>query len=230
MVFRRVIGVSAVLVAAGLALAGCAPVKMGAAATLGNQRVTIATLDTESGHLTAAGKNYPGVFTLNQQQITQETLSWLIRFQINDQLAKQSGITVSTGQGQQALASILAGAQQSAAQSGLSNLTLTEILAANGLAPNLANQVGRFQAIENQYLTDANGGTMPTSSSSNLSTLESEFSHAQCLAAKSLNIKVNPQFGRLDYTKYAVTSGIDTVSRPAGPAAAPALTGLAPSC
>ena len=72
---------------------------MGAAAIVGNQRITIATLDTEVTNLSQAAKQYPGVVNLTPAQATQDTLTWLIRFQINEELARQAGITVSTDAG-----------------------------------------------------------------------------------------------------------------------------------
>src|ERR1035438_6038888 len=94
-VFRRLIAASAAVLGVGLAATGCSPVKMGAAAIVGNQRITIATLDTEVTNLSQTAKLYPGVVQLSAAQETQQTLSWLVRFKINEQLAQQDGMTVS---------------------------------------------------------------------------------------------------------------------------------------
>jgi hypothetical protein len=225
-VLRRLVKVSAAVVGAGLVVAGCAPIKMGAAAIVGDQRITIATLDTQITNLRQAASRYPGVVQLNQQQMTQESLTWLVRFQINEQLAQQHGITVTTAQSQQALAQIFASAKSQAASAGVANVTLEEVLAANGIPPDLSNEVGRYQAIYLQFLTQANGGTLPTSSSSPAITA---FSHAQCQAAKSLNIQVNPQFGRMDFTQLQVVSASNPVAHIQG-APAGSVTGLAPAC
>ena len=56
-------------------MTGCAPIEMGAAAIAGNQRVTIATLDTEVTNLSQAVRGYPGVVELTVTQMAQETLS-----------------------------------------------------------------------------------------------------------------------------------------------------------
>ena len=53
---------------------------------------------------------------------------------------------------------------------------------------------------------------------------------ARCRAAKALNVQVNPQFGRLDYSQVAVVPAPGIVSRPAGPAKAPSKSGLTPAC
>jgi len=76
-VFRRLMGVAAVTVTAGLAVAGCAPVKFGAAAVVGNQRITVAQLGTETGQLATAVKEFPGIGKVTSLELTQETLTWL---------------------------------------------------------------------------------------------------------------------------------------------------------
>ena len=156
---RRLIKVSAVVLGAGLLLAGCSPVKFGAAAITGNQRITIATLTTQVTNLSQAVKQYPGTISMSQAQETQETLSWLVRFQINEELARQAGITVTPAQAEAALAQIYAAAKASAQAQGLSNVTLDLILAANGIPPDLSAEVGRYQAINDQFIRQANGGS-----------------------------------------------------------------------
>jgi hypothetical protein len=225
-VFRKVVVAGALTLVAGLAVAGCAPVQLGAAAITGNQRVTIANLDTEAGKLATAAKLYPGAVSLSPQQVTTQTLSWLIRFKIADQLAKQAGITVTSAAGEKALADVLTQAQ---AQSGQS-VSLELLMVANGIAPDLRAQLARFQAIEDKFAEDANGGTLP-STSAQQTAVGAQLTRAQCLAAKSLNIKVNPQFGRIDYTKnFTIVPVADTVSRASGTTQTASQTGLTPGC
>ena len=50
------------------------------------------------------------------------------------------------------------------------------------------------------------------------------------MAAKTLQIQVNPQFGQLDYSQYAVVSVPSTVAAPPGPAKAASASGLTPAC
>ena len=220
---------SAVAVGAGLVLTACSPVKMGSAAIVGNQRITIATLDTEVTNLSQAVKQYPGTVQLSPAQETQETLTWLVRFQINDELARQAGITVSPAQAQRALAQIYAAAKANAQSQGISNVTLDLILVANGIPPNLSAEVGRYQAIDNQFVLQANGGQVPTSTSAQTATT-AKLEHARCLAAKDLNIKVNPQYGQLNYTQYQVVSVPSMVTGPPGPAKPASQAGLTPAC
>ena len=228
-VLRRLVTTSAVVLGAGLVLAGCAPVKFGAAAIVGNQAITIATLDTEATNLSQSAKPYTSLFKLSAAEVTQETLTWLIRFQINEQLAQQAGITVSTAQEQTALAQIYAEAKANAASQGVSNASLNLILVAAGIPPNLYTEVGRYQAIDTQYIKQVNGGKVPTATAAQTATT-AKLTRAQCLAAKSLQIKVNPQFGQLNYTQYEVVSVPATVARPEGPAKKASTAGLTPAC
>jgi len=230
-VLRRLITASAIVIGVGLMVTGCAvtPVKMGAAAIVGDGRISIATLGAEVTNLSQAAKQYPSVVDLTATQETQYTLTWLIRYQINEELARQQGITVSTAQAQAALIAAYAAAKAAAEQQGLTNVTPTLILAASGIPPNTAPELGRYEAIAKQYLKIANGGTTPTSSSDQTAA-ENKLSQAQCQAAKALSIAVNPQFGQLDYTQYQVVSAPSSVTRTPGPSTPPSPVATAPAC
>jgi hypothetical protein len=228
-VLRRLIKVSAVALGVGLVVTACGPVKLGSAAIVGNERITIATLDTEVTNLSKTVKLYPGTVQLSQEQQTQQTLTWLIRFKINDELARRAGITVSTAEAQKALDEIYSAAKASAQAQGISNVTLGLILVANGIPPNLADEVGRYQAIDNKFAEQVNGGQEPTSTAAQSATA-AKLNQARCLAAKALKVQVNPQFGQLDYKQVAVVAAPGTVARPAGPAKAPSKSGLTQAC
>jgi len=228
-VFRRLVTTSAVVVGAALVVTACSPVKLGSAAIVGNERITIATLDTEVTNLSQTVKLYPGTVQLSQAQKTQQTLTWLIRFKINDEVARQAGITVSTAEAQKALDEIYSAAKANAQAQGIRNVTLNLILVANGIPPNLASEVGRYQAIDNKFAEQVNGGQEPTSTAAQSATT-AKLNTARCRAAKALSVQVNPQFGRLDYTQVAVVPALAIVSRPAGPAKAVSKAGLTPAC
>jgi hypothetical protein len=229
-VFRRLVTTSAVVIGAALVATGCSPVKVGAAAIVGSQRITIAKLDTDATNLDQTAKQYPAVVQLSQVQVTQQTLTWLIRFMINDELARQNGITVSTAQAQSALDAIYKQAKESAQAQGIPNASLDLILVANGIPPNQREEVGRYQAIDDAFLKQANGGTTPASGSSAGNAAAAKLTKARCVAAKSLNIKVNPQFGQMNYNQIAIVAAPGSVSRPAGPAKATSQAGLSPNC
>ena len=228
-VLRRLITVSAAVLGVGLVATGCSPVKFGAAATVGSHRITLAALNTEVTNLSRNVQQYHNPSSLTAVQQTQDTLTWLIRFQINEQLARAQGITVSTAQAQTALAQIDAEAKSELASEGVSNASLNFILSYIGIPPNLASEVGRYQAIDTQYIKQVNGGQVPTATAAQTATT-AKLTRAQCLAAKTLQIQVNPQFGRLNYTQYEVVSVPATVTRAEGPAKAASTAGLTPAC
>jgi hypothetical protein len=228
-VLRRLVKAPVLVIGLGLVVTGCSPVKMGAAAIVGNQRITIATLDTEAANLSRAAAQFPDAVHLSTTQITQDALTWLIRFQINEELARQYGITVSVAQEQAALARVYAKAKSDAATAGMRNISLTLVMVMNGIPPNLESELARTEAIEAQFSERANGGRLPTTNSAETA-VTAKLDEARCVAAKTLNIVVNPQFGRLDYTQYAVVSAPGTASRDEGPAQATSESGLAPTC
>jgi hypothetical protein len=232
-VLGRLIKASAIVIGVGLAVTSCSvpPVKMGAAAVLGGQRITIATLNTQVTNLSEAAKKYPGIVTLTATQQTQQTLTWLVRYQINDELARQHGITVTTEQVEAALAEIYASEEASAEEQGLTNVTPELILAASGIPPDTSAELGRFQAIENQFVMNVSGGTIPTSAAGQAAA-SAKLEQAQCQAAKALDIVINPQFGRMDYTQapYQVVSAPSPVTGSPGPAPTASPSGLAPAC
>jgi len=227
-VLARLVKVSAAVLGTGLLVAGCSPVKMGAAAVVGSQRITIATLDTEVTNLSQTARLSPVAVPLSAAQETQETLSWLVRFKINEQLAEQAGITVSSSQAQQSLAQIYASVKAQEQAQGVSNVTLNLILVDNGIPPDMSAELGRYQAIETQFIEQLNGGQIPTAAAAQTATA-AKLQRAQCVAAKTLQIEINPQFGQLNYTQDQIVSAPGTVSRAEGPAKA-APSGLTPAC
>ena len=176
-----------------------------------------------------AVERYKSTVQLSQAQQTQQTLTWLVRFKVNEELALQAGITVSKAQAEKALAEIYAAAKSSAQAQGIPNASLDLILAANGIPPNLADEVGRYQAIDDQFARQANGGQEPTSTSAQAAA-SAKLTQARCRAAKALEIQVNPQFGQLNYDQLAIVTAPGSVSRPPGPAKAAPQSGLTPAC
>ncbi len=114
-----------------------------------------------STNLSQAAKRYPGTVQLSPAQQTQATLSWLIRFQVNEELAHQAGITVSAAQAQKALAQIYARRGRRPRRRGCRTSALDLILAANGIPPNLATELGRYQAIETSSSSRPTGARYP---------------------------------------------------------------------
>lgn len=202
--------IAAAAVAALTVLSACGTVQMGSAAITGSNGISVATLHNQVRNLDAAYKAGNGRIRLQfpASRIPQQVLSWLVRFRIRDEMAARRGITVTPGESQRALAAVQAQARRSGA-------TLTQLAVANGLPPDLLPALGRYQAIQVKLVSQFDGGKLPTSQSA-LQALSNRLNREQCLAAKSLSIRINPQFGKLDYRQLAVVPAASTLSAPAG--------------
>jgi SurA N-terminal domain len=226
---RRVAALGAGL-GACVVLAACAPVQAGAAATVGSQRITVSSLDTQVSNLQTAGKPYGSAYTLTTTTAPQAVLSWLIRFAIMNQVAASNGITVTQAQSTAALSSL----SSVASQNGYSSAS--ELLVANGVPPQLFPQLGKWEAQQDLFAIKQNGGKEPTSTAEQ-NAFTTAIDKAQCTASKSLNIKVSPQFGRFDFstaatakTGLSVVDAPDTLSQPQGKPTPASTEGLTPAC
>jgi hypothetical protein len=217
----------AVLGAAGLGacavLAACSPVQVGAAAIVGNQRITISTVDTQVSNLQAGVNQYNSTLQeinaeLEQQEeelpvyatpLSRLVLNWQISFAILDQMAAADNISVTQAQGETALS------DAAKANSVSTNVYLTAI----GIPLQLSQQAGRYLAQETAL--EAKYGSSNTTA----------LTKAQCTAAKTLNIQVSPQYGRFDYASstMGLVAGNDTLSRPAGTPSPANTEGLTPA-
>jgi hypothetical protein len=217
--------VIAAAAAATCVLSACGPVRMGAAAITGGERLTVTTLSDQVTNLENAYKAGKGTVQLQfpQSQAPQQVLSWLLRFQIRDELAARNHLVVTTGESQRALSML-------ARQTGRKGPAFVQLAVANGLAPDMLPELGRYQAIQNEELTRLNGGTLPRTQA-RVQALSPEFSRRECVAAKSLNIQVNPQFGQLDYGTFTVIPANSPLSEPTLPSPSPsAKPQLTPAC
>jgi hypothetical protein len=210
-----IFALTAAAAAATCALSACGPVRMGAAAISGGDRITATTLSDQVSSLERAYQAGKGSIQLQfpQSEAPQEVLSWLLRFQIRDELATRNHLVVTTGQSQRALSLL-------AKQTGRSGPGFIQLAVANGLAPDMLPDLGRYEAIQNEEFTRLNGGKPPLTQA-RVQALSPEFSRRECVAAKSLNIQVNPQFGQLDYATYAVIPAKSPLSEPTAPAPSP---------
>lgn len=205
---RRAAKLAIVAFGGCVALAACGPVQLGSAAIAGGQRITTSTLTSQVASLNDTYKSKRLQLQFPASQMPQQVLAWLIRFRIRDELARREGITVSQGDVQNAINMLSAQAHGSGGSS------LTDLAVANGIPPDLVNSdLGRYQAIANALVARLDGGQQPTSTTGQQA-LQQAFNHAQCMAAKSLNIKVNPQFGRFDYAQEGIVASADTLSAP----------------
>ena len=223
----RLAAFGAVCLGACVVPAACSPVKMGAAAIVGSERITTSSLDTQVANLQAAAKPYGNQVQLPPAQMPNAVLSWLIRFAVADSAAASAGISVTQAQVQQGIATINSQAKMVAQQQGFSSPQA--VLLTAGISPQMLPALGRYQAQLTEYAKQVNGGKLPSTTAEN-DKVNTALTNAQCSAAKSLNIQVNPQFGRFDYSQSSVVATPDRLSRPAGTPSPASTTGLTPAC
>ncbi len=211
------VAVPAVCALAVCVLTACGPVQMGAAAIVGSQRISTATLTAQVSNLDAAYRASHGrvQFQFPRSQMPQQVLGWLVRFQVRERMATRNHITVTKADSQRALAAIAVQARQ-----GGSSASLTDLAVANGLPPDLLPELGRYQAIQNAMVNRLDGGKLPTANSA-LQALGAKLDHEQCIAAKSLSIQVSPRFGQFDYRQLSVVPAASTLSAPQAPLPSP---------
>jgi hypothetical protein len=216
---RRLARAVAAALAAGLALSACSTMKLGAAAVTNNGRITTGALTADVASLNAAYADDKAKHLSPQRPVGQETqqvLSWLILFKVYDEVAAQNGISVTNAQQQQAVSSFQS-------QASAHNLSLAQFLSAGGaLPPNLVPQFMRAAAIQAALANKIDGGVSPRSQSGQAA-LNAQLSRFQCMAAKNLNLSVNPQYGQFDYTTYAIVLVPPSLAANAVPAPTPSL-------
>jgi hypothetical protein len=197
---RMPVKMVAVLIAAGLAVSACGTVQLGAAAITGGSRISSETLTTQVANLSTAYQADEAKGIKPQRstgQETQQVLTWLILFRIYDKLAQQQRIYVTPEQAMQQLTTLSTQAKQN-------KVTLEQYASAAGaLPPDLVPQLGQYLAIVSTLESRLSGGKAPTSTAGQAK-LQGQLAHAQCVAAKSLGVQVNPQFGVFDYRSYSV--------------------------
>src|SRR6266702_1441109 len=209
-----------------LALAGCGQTQFGAAALYGNQRISTAKLTAEVANLNAAyqaakAKVKPRYKTADMPR---QVLDWMLRFATAEQVAKRLEITVTLAQAQ-------AQAQAETARARQAGDTLSEAAVLNGLPPDLLPELGRWIAIQLKLQERLDNGVPPKTNAAQQALL-AKINHVQCLAAKSLHIKVNPQYGAYDYRQFAVVPLPSTLSAvaPAGKTPASQAPQVMPEC
>ena len=195
---RRWPAAAAVAAAGAVALAGCGQTQLGAAALYSNQRISTAKLTAEVANLNAAYQADKA--KLNPQyppaDMPRQVLSWMLRFATADQMAKRLGIVVTPAYAQKQANAEKASVQQQGD-------TLAEAAVLNGLPPDLLPYLGRWIAIQIKLQNRLDNGVRPATSAAQQALLI-KINHVQCLAAKSMHIKVNPQYGAYDYRQFAV--------------------------
>jgi hypothetical protein len=222
---RIPVKLAAGLLVTGLAVSACGTVRMGAAAITGTNRISSTTLSGQIDNLNTAYQTDQAKGIKPQRPVAQkaqQVLTWLIVFQIYDKLAAQHGISVTPAQATSQLGRL-------STQAAQNKVTLAEYVSAAGaLPPDLLPDLGQYFAIQSALASKLDGGKLPASSAAQ-SQLSSEIGRQQCLAAKSLGVTVNPQYGEFDYATYSVVPAPPTLA--ANPSPSPsARVVLNPPC
>lgn len=204
---------------ASVMLAACSPVQMGAAAIVGNQSIGQGTLAADVTSLAdAAAKYKPGTIPLPSSQFSQAVLGWLITFQVEDRTMDKAGVTLTDKEIQSGIAEVKQYAAYEAEQGQLPDATAYFVT--SGIAPSMIHDLGRYAAQENAFMNKANGGRPVTNQAVSESLLV-KLDKASCRVTKEVDIRVNPQYGKLEYlssqNKVQVVNGPDLLSKPVTP-------------
>jgi len=214
------VAVAAAGAAVGLAVSACGTTQLGAAAIAGSSRISATTLNSQVANLNSAytADKAKGISPQRStSQEPQQVLTWLLLFQVYNRMASQHGISVTAADSEHALS-------QYAAEAQASNVSLQQYWSAGAaLPPDLLPQLGQAAAIQMMMILQLNGGKAPTTSAQE-SAVDSALSHQQCLAAKSLSISVNPQYGEYNYDNFSVVPAPSTLA--AEPSPSPSASGV----
>ncbi len=182
---------AAVTVLAAVALSGCAAgtAHPGAAAVVGDQRIAVATLQSEvTAYRTALAAG--GTGAAEPASVPAQTLQWLVLAQVVQQTVAEHGLTVTEGQVQQAEAS-------DAAQAGGVQALQAAFVSQLALAPSSMELFYRMRAGEMALLAQA--GVDPTSSQAG-----AELQQILTASADRLGVQVNPRYGVWNAGKLAL--------------------------
>jgi hypothetical protein len=200
----------AAVAAGALAMTGCGQTQFGAAVLYNNQRISTAKLAAEVSNLNAGYQANKSKLQIQytQADMPRQVLSWMLRFATTEQVARRTGIRVTPAEAQAQLAAETARARQSGD-------TLAQAAVLNGLPPDLLPELGRWIAIQLKLQSKLDHGVAPTTTAAQQALLI-KVSRVQCLAAKSLHIQVNPQYGAYDYRQLSVVPAPNRLVAPAG--------------
>lgn len=224
MIALRWTAAAAAAAAGALAVAGCGQTQLGAAALYSNHRISSSALGDEVANLNAGYQADKGKLQIQytQADMPRQVLTWMMRFATTEQVARRTGIFVTPAQAQKQLNDEKARASQSGD-------TLQEAAVVNGLPPDMLPGLGRWIAIQIK-LQDRLDNGVPPSTTAAQQALAVKINHVQCLAAKSMHIKINPQYGAYDYRQFIVVPATNTLAAAPGKKPSGQAPQLTPTC
>lgn len=220
----RWVAIAALAAAGTLAVTACGQTQLGAAALYKHHRISTATLADEVANLNTGfqADKHKLQIQYTQADMPRQVLTWMLRFATTDQIAKSAGITVTPAEAQQQL-------NDEKARAGQAGDTLEEAAVVNGLPPDLLPQLGRWIAIQLKLQTRLDNGQAPTTTAEQQA-LAAKVNRVQCLAAKSMNINVNPQYGAYDYRDFIVVPAPNKLAAAPAGNSSPSRPQLTPKC
>lgn len=187
-------------------LGACSPAKMGAAAMVGDQRISADDLNTAVGQWQRAYNANPlpsnQLRILDTSSIPRSVLYNLVVFKLADEAARRQGVNVTDGSVDNAIAS--AGGERRVEQEAV----------VMGVPPQRARDYARFQ-LDVQGIAGSLGPAPKTLADQQK--IQSGLSKVMAATARSVRVEVNPRYGRFDYRRLAIASDSDRLSRPESP-------------
>ncbi|MCO5992777.1 hypothetical protein [Actinoallomurus rhizosphaericola] len=198
---------------AGTALTACGPVKTGAAALVGNDRITISKLNSTVDEWTKELPKYPAAQQIAQQAQAQgqqvpfdpsspqrSALYQLVDMKVWDEVARADGVSASGGQVDAIIAQ----------NGGMPTID------ANVLAQGLPTRYSRDyvkSVVLRQELMSKYGVTNATDQQSQQQALQQVAGSYQ-RAGRRLKLEVNPRYGSFDFQHMALGPVCPTLSKP----------------
>jgi hypothetical protein len=199
---RTAVSTAAVaLLLASPALTACGssgPDRTGAAAVVGDQRITVAELQARVNQVRAAQARSPQSAQLiaSSGNLSSQTLSMLVQNTVIERAAADAGVTVTDGDAQQDHAAAL---QQFGGSEEALDATL---LQQYSVAPSQADEFFRTNALVGKLITSL--GFQPGSDGGQTAAVQ-----ALSKAADRLGVKINPRYGTWDSKKAVIGETAD---------------------
>jgi hypothetical protein len=191
---------AAVLLAVSPALTACGsgPAHPGAAAVVGDQKISVSTLQAQVNEVRSAQAKSPQAAQAGADsgKLSQQTLSMLVQNEVIDRAAKDAGITVTPAEVQQSHAQALQQANGSEAQ------LEAALLAQYDVVPSQLDAFLRTNIEVGKLIQSL--GYQPGSDPGNTAVLA-----AITKTADSLGVHVNPRYGTWDAKKASIGANSD---------------------
>ena len=186
------------LASPALTACGSGPAHAGAAAVVGDHRITVATLESQVNDLRSAAETSPQGQQLLESagNLPSQLLSRLVEDQVLDRTLADAGLTVTTGEVQQQHAAALQ-------QFGGNEAELdTTLLTQYGVAPNDVDHFFHRNVAFSKIIQ--NLGYQPGSDGGNAA-----LQQAVVKTSQSLGVQINPRYGAWDAKKGAIGTQSD---------------------